>query len=90
MNNGYEASVQPIVAKDYVAIPLSEYRELVDGSARGDALANAFMKELELSSYGPTADAGNLIAVFRALYPDDYEMWLEAAKRQEAEGENEV
>lgn len=85
MNNGYEASVQPIVAQDYVAIPLSEYRELVDGSTRGDALANAFMKELELSSYGPTANVANLIAVFRALYPEDYEMWLEAAKKQEAE-----
>ena len=45
------------------------------------------MGELELSPYGPTADVNALIAVFKALYPVDYDLWLEAAREKEAEGE---
>lgn len=60
-----------------------EYRSLVEKATKGECMASAFMNELELSTYGPTADVGNLVAVFRALYPEDYELWLE----KEAEGE---
>lgn len=69
----------------YVTIPVDEYAKLVEKATRGEAMASAFMGELELSHYGPTADVNALISVFKALYPLDYGLWLEAAREKEAE-----
>lgn len=71
----------------YVTIKKIEYKDLVEKATRGETMASAFMGELELSPYGPTADVNALIAVFKALYPVDYDLWLEAAREKEAEGE---
>lgn len=71
----------------YVTVPVDEYAKLVEKAALGAAMASAFMGELETSAYGVTADVNNLIAVFRALYPLDYDLWAEAAKKKESEGE---
>ncbi len=78
------------IASTYVTIKTAEYKDLVEKATRGEAMASAFMGELELSAYGPTADVNALISVFKALYPVDYDLWLEAAKKKEAEGKNEV
>lgn len=77
-------------AFSYVTIKKIEYKGLVEKAARGEAMASAFMGELETSPYGVTADVNALISVFKALYPVDYDLWAEAAKKKEAEGENEV
>lgn len=69
----------------YVTIPVDEYAKLVEKAVLGGAMASAFMGELETSPYGVTADVNALIAVFRALYPLDYDLWAEAAKKKEAE-----
>ena len=75
------------IASTYVTIKTAEYKDLVEKAALGGAMASAFIGELETSAYGVTADVNNLIAVFRALYPLDYDLWAEAAKKKEAEGE---
>ena len=75
------------IASTYVTIKTAEYKNLVEKATRGGAMASAFMGELETSTYGVTADVNALIAVFRALYPLDYDLWAEAAKKKEAEGE---
>ena len=75
------------IASTYVTIKTAEYKDLVEKAALGGAMASAFMGELETSAYGVTADVNNLIAVFRALYPLDYDLWAEAAKKKEAEDE---
>lgn len=75
------------IASTYVTIKTVEYKDLVEKAALGGAMASAFIGELETSAYGVTADVNNLIAVFRALYPLDYDLWAEAAKKKEAEGE---
>lgn len=69
----------------YVSIPVDEYAKLVEKAALGGAMASAFMGELETSAYGVTADVNALISVFKALYPLDFDLWLEAAKKKEAE-----
>lgn len=74
-------------AFSYVTIKTVEYKDLVEKAARGEAMASAFMNEMELSAYGVTADHGNLIAVFMALYPEDYARWLDEVKKKDAEGE---
>lgn len=73
------------ITSTYVTIKTAEYKNLVEKATRGEAMASAFMGELELSPYGPTADVNALISVFKALYPVDYDLWLEAAKKKEAE-----
>ncbi len=75
------------IASTYVTIKTAEYKSLVEKATRGEAMASAFMGELELSAYGPTADVNALISVFKALYPVDYDLWLDEAKKKDAEGE---
>lgn len=72
-------------AFSYVTIKTAEYKSLVEKATSGGAMASAFMNEMELSAYGPTADVNALISVFKALYPLDYGLWLEAAREKEAE-----
>lgn len=71
----------------YLTVTVDEYKDLVENATRGEAMASAFMGELETSPYGVTADVNALIAVFKALYPLDYDLWAEAAKKKESEGE---
>ena len=66
-----------------VQIPLDDYTELVEMKTKATVLAEAFMENMRMTEYGVTTNEGALIAVFRALFPEDYGLWLEDQKEDE-------
>lgn len=60
-----------------VTISADEYRDLVESAQRGVALANAVYENAMVDTYGLTVNATALMTVFKAVFPEDYELWEE-------------
>lgn len=66
--------------KDMILVPLEEYRELVEDAMRGKALAEAFMANMTPTKYGVDMSSTVMVAVFRAVFPEDYQIWEDEQK----------
>lgn len=64
-----------------VLVPLEEYRELVEDAMRGKALAEAFMANMTQTKYGVDMSSTVMVAVFRAVFPEDYQIWEDEQKK---------
>lgn len=65
------------MSESKVLISSEEYRDLVEGAQRGTALANAVYQNAMVDTYGLTVNATALMTVFKAVFPEDYELWEE-------------
>ena len=65
------------MSESKVLISSEEYRELVEAAQRGTALANAVYQNAMVDKFGLTVNATALMTVFKAVFPEDYELWEE-------------
>lgn len=80
---------------DTVAISSSEYRVLVEGAERGRIMAEGILSamtydRLRVFNGGVCVSDDAVLAVFRAVYPDDYSRWLDAEKKRVEEARKEA
>ena len=72
------------MSESKVLITSEEYRDLVEGAQRGVALANAVYQNAMVDKYGLTVNATALLTVFRAVFPEDYDLWREEQEERRA------
>ena len=80
---------------DTVAISSSEYRVLVEGAERGRIMAEGILSAMTydgVTRYGRevSISADTVLAVFRAICPEDYCFWLEDQKKLAEEARKEA
>lgn len=72
---------------DTIAIPSSEYRVLVEDAERGRVMAEGILSAMKYTGDMRYAVEVSLmeefvISIFRAVYPEDYDLWLEEEKKR--------
>ena len=72
------------MSESKVLITSEEYRDLVEGAQRGVALANAVYQNAMVDKYGLTVNATALLTVFRAVFPEGYDLWREEQEERRA------
>lgn len=80
---------------DTVAISSSEYRVLVEGAERGRVMAEGILSAMKYNgdrrySMEVSITEEFVISVFRAVYPEDYALWLDAEKKRVEEAGKEA
>ena len=84
----YEGKTETLSAfPETVPVSLLEYRTLVEDAERGRVMADGILSAMtydKVPRYGReiTLRAETVLAIFRAVYPDDYKYWLDEAKKQ--------
>lgn len=78
-----------------VPVPASEYRVLVEDAERGRIMAEGILSALTydgVTRYGReiSLNTDDVLSVFRAVYPEDYALWLDAEKKRVEEARNGV
>ena len=72
---------------DTVPVPVSEYRLLVEAAERGRVMAEGILSAMKYTGDRRYAVEVSLteefvISIFRAVYPEDYALWLDAEKKR--------
>lgn len=88
----YEGRTETLSAfPETVPVSVLEYRTLVEDAEKGRVMADGILSAMTyygVTRYGMevSISADTVLAVFRAVYPDDYNIWLgEEKKRVEEE-----
>jgi hypothetical protein len=81
--------------QDTVPVPVSEYRLLVEAAERGRVMAEGILSAMQYNgdrryAMEVSITADFVISIFRAVYPEDYDLWLEEEKKRAEEGRKEA
>ena len=89
--NDYEVRTETLSAfPETVPVSVLEYRTLVEDAEKGRVMADGILSAMTydgITRFGMevSISADTVLAVFRAVYPDDYNLWLDAEKKREEE-----
>lgn len=80
---------------DTVPVPVSEYRTLVESAERGRVMADGILSAMTydgITRYGRDVSLApdTVLAIFRAVYPEDYDFWLDDQKKRMADAQKEA
>lgn len=92
----YEGRTETLSAfPETVPVSVLEYRTLVEDAAKVRVMADGILSAMSydgITRYGRevSISADTVLAVFRAVYPDDYNLWLEDQKKLAEEARKEA
>jgi hypothetical protein len=84
----YEGRTDTLSAfPETVPVSVLEYRTLVEDAEKGRVMADGILSAVTydgVTRYGReiSLSADTVLAVFRAVYPDDYDLWMKEEKRR--------
>ena len=87
----YEGRTEtPSAFPETVPVSVLEYRELVESAEKGRVMADGILSAMSYEGsprYGRRVSLVSevVISIFRAVYPEDYDFWLEDEKKKLAE-----
>lgn len=92
----YEGRTETLSAfPETVPVSVQEYRELVEAAEKGRVMAEGILSAMKYDSLrvfngGVCVSEDAVLAVFRAVYPEDYALWLDAEKKRVEEARKEA
>lgn len=92
----YEGKTETLSAfPETVPVSIQEYRELVESAERGRVMADGILSAMTydgITRYGRDVSLApdTVLAIFRAVYPEDYDLWLDAEKKRVEEARKEA
>lgn len=92
----YEGRTETLSAfPETVPVSVLEYRKLVEDAEKGRVMADGILSAMSydgITRFGRevSISADTVLAVFRAVYPDDYLLWLDAEKKRVEEERKEA
>ena len=92
----YEGRTETLSAfPETVPVSVLEYKTLVEDAEKGRVMADGILSAMTydgITRYGRelSISADTVLAVFRAVYPDDYNFWMEDQKKRAEEARKEA
>lgn len=92
----YEGRTETMSAfPETVPVSVLEYRTLVEDAEKGRVMADGILSAMTYDGITRyvrevSISADTVLAVFRAVYPDDYNLWLEDEKKRAEEARKEA